>query len=863
MIEDSPPTVPISFSNNFWGLEEKGVTSLLQRMREAKLTCEELKAFYKERISIEDDYSRRLLSLSRRALGSVEVGTLKASLETVRRETEQMSKAHANTSDQLKMELEEPLIAFAAGMRERRKVVQTTIEKLTKAKMAQAVAVQKNKDRFESDCNKINGYIAQQNMVLGRELEKNNSKLEKVQISVTTSRRDYQMSLRNLAETTERWNREWRAACDKFQDLEEERIDFLKSNIWAYTNVLSTVCVNDDEFCENIRLSLEKCDVEQDIVAVVKDRGTGREIPDPPKYINFMEGSYQPERECYCLAQFPRSGNPQFRSSSPQLFANENQTLSKKVFARNNDQRGNVQIENSHSDLAHHDDHHDLSSIPSDQIESIFNSMAIDESSKANLPRDSSKQTIKNWISSATNSSEQPLDILSENKPINRRIPSAELSKYYAVGGENQETPAQNNSSPDIKSKGAWKSPFKRSSKVDTKSTWAEEEIVTKLPSKEYSTQSKQSKKYGFLAHYARSKSAASIRSNNDILDSSLVDDDYNSSPTKEIPVDVKLGQQNDNKDDYDPLQEALSSLRRGASDKYNGIGSINGSIRKNNGRRVPSYSAPTSPSNSSARPNDISAPSHNSPVNKQSQFRPLSVAGKLDTLNREQQMQYPPRTASPQISSINRQLTGKMSSPALGYQTPSPTKEMRPSSRMSQQQVQQHVTQVQGQAYTDSRIQPRLINGRPPSRAEGIYNESPKYMPSNGYAARPPSAFGQSKIPRNPYEAQLRQHRPEEPIYSDRMTQQRQKSKSALDLRAAPQGIELPVRSRDGREVIAHARAMYDYKAQIPEEVSFRKGDFLLVLNMQEDGWWEAEVFGPRSRPQLGLAPSNFCHVL
>lgn len=36
----------------------------------------------------------------------------------------------------------------------------------------------------------------------------------------------------------------------KFQDLEEERIDFLKASLWAFANVASTVCVSDDAVSE-------------------------------------------------------------------------------------------------------------------------------------------------------------------------------------------------------------------------------------------------------------------------------------------------------------------------------------------------------------------------------------------------------------------------------------------------------------------------------------------------------------------------------------------------------------------------------------------------------------------------------------
>lgn len=160
-------------------------------------------------------------------------------------------------------------------------------------------------------------------MVMGQEERKNKAKLEKTQISLATSNQEYENAVKALEETTARWNREWKAAADKFQDLEEERLDFTKSSLWTFANIASTVCVSDDASCEKVRLSLEKVEVERDIMHFIQERGTGQEIPDPPKYINFCRGdldaqSEVSEEEAYSVAQFPRSINPQFRSSSPQ-----------------------------------------------------------------------------------------------------------------------------------------------------------------------------------------------------------------------------------------------------------------------------------------------------------------------------------------------------------------------------------------------------------------------------------------------------------------------------------------------------------------------------------------------------------------
>lgn len=81
---------------------------------------------------------------------------------------------------------------------------------------------------------------------MGQEERKNKAKLEKTQIQMASNSNEYEAAVKTLEETTGRWNKEWKSACDKFQDLEEERLDFTKSSLWTYANIASTVCVSDD-----------------------------------------------------------------------------------------------------------------------------------------------------------------------------------------------------------------------------------------------------------------------------------------------------------------------------------------------------------------------------------------------------------------------------------------------------------------------------------------------------------------------------------------------------------------------------------------------------------------------------------------
>ncbi len=127
---------------------------------------------------------------------------------------ESVGKAHAAIAGQMKSELEEPLAAFAGGIKERRKIVQAGIEKLLRAKTAQTLAVNKARDKYEQDCLKIKGYLAQGHMVMGQEERKNKAKLEKTQLQLSAANSEYEAAVKVLEETTVRWNRDWKAACD-------------------------------------------------------------------------------------------------------------------------------------------------------------------------------------------------------------------------------------------------------------------------------------------------------------------------------------------------------------------------------------------------------------------------------------------------------------------------------------------------------------------------------------------------------------------------------------------------------------------------------------------------------------------------
>lgn len=235
----------------------------------------------------EEQYAKRLASLARFPLGRDEIGELRTALDTLRAETEKQASFHLNVAQHVKNDLEGPTNTLLNRQLQHKKNYQSAIEREFKLKQQQESHVARAREKYESDCMRINSYTAQATIMQGKELEKIQTKLERAQQTVGANEQDFQKFSRILQDTTAKWEQDWKEFCDRCQDIEDERMEFMKDNMWAYANVISTVCVSDDESCERVRLSLEQFEPEKDMENFVFNYGTGNGIPNPPMFINY------------------------------------------------------------------------------------------------------------------------------------------------------------------------------------------------------------------------------------------------------------------------------------------------------------------------------------------------------------------------------------------------------------------------------------------------------------------------------------------------------------------------------------------------------------------------------------------------
>ncbi|KAG8924220.1 hypothetical protein FRC00_005374 [Tulasnella sp. 408] len=259
-------------------------------MRGAARTMTELREFWKERIAIEVEYAKKLAKLAQRPLGRDEIGGFRSALDNLRSETDAQAAQHVTFVHNMKRELEQASSEFISKQNNHKMTFQAAIEKSYKTKQFQERNVEKARRKYEAESALVDSYTVQLSLPQDNIVDDIQTKLERVERDARARRKDCENFTRTLEDTCRRWEGEWKTYCDQCQDLEDERLEFIKDTVWAYANAVSTVCVSDDESCERIRVNLEELDVDTEIDNFVNDYGTGSMISQPVTYVRQGQG---------------------------------------------------------------------------------------------------------------------------------------------------------------------------------------------------------------------------------------------------------------------------------------------------------------------------------------------------------------------------------------------------------------------------------------------------------------------------------------------------------------------------------------------------------------------------------------------
>ena len=287
-----------AFVNQFWGAGDGGFRVIQQRIRSAEATLLALLHFYKERISIEKDYAKRLERLvSANALGAAETGSLKIALDKLQNESEQQAADSRTFVSNVAHHNYEKLSAFENMYRRSAGKLESHMKKVLERKNEHFAQLEQAKEKYRAECSQVKSLTLVCQTTWGRELEKNQARLRRAQGSLDPLRAHYQKAVRQHAASHETWVRDWAAALLALYQLEVERLQMCKLNSFSFCNHVASLCVAWDLAADSARLAIAGVAAPRDIADFARAYGTGSEIWRAPDFVEFLEGRAEPPME--------------------------------------------------------------------------------------------------------------------------------------------------------------------------------------------------------------------------------------------------------------------------------------------------------------------------------------------------------------------------------------------------------------------------------------------------------------------------------------------------------------------------------------------------------------------------------------
>lgn len=171
------------------------------------------------------------------------------SLNVLRRETEVQATSHLELAGRMRDILEEQTAEFYRKQLNHRRTLQATVEKKLKARQQQESFAARAREKYETDLGRINSYTQQLPYATGPDVQRLEQRLARTKETARANEKDFIAFTQAMIELLAEWQAEWKNFCDACHDLEEDRLEFMKDNIWVYANEVSTLCVSDDQVC--------------------------------------------------------------------------------------------------------------------------------------------------------------------------------------------------------------------------------------------------------------------------------------------------------------------------------------------------------------------------------------------------------------------------------------------------------------------------------------------------------------------------------------------------------------------------------------------------------------------------------------
>eukprot|EP00111_Clytia_hemisphaerica_P011793 TCONS_00034645-protein len=274
----------LKFADHFWDDDFNGTIgydTIINHMKDGKKFCDAYTDFLIKRAKLEEDYGRNLIKLGSQADAPNISGTMKTSWESLKRESENIGFCHMELGKRLN-ELVQTVQAFREKQKNERNKIDDKMKRLQKEKRNAYDIVLKSKKLYEQRCKESDSCKREYENKASytpKEEDRLKKNIGKAKTNVENTDSSYQSHVKNLEDSRLRWLLEMEDSCNIFEQMELDRIKFLRNQIWLYTNHGSSLAVEIDEKYESNRKVLENCDEVKDVQLFIQTKCTGTNKP--------------------------------------------------------------------------------------------------------------------------------------------------------------------------------------------------------------------------------------------------------------------------------------------------------------------------------------------------------------------------------------------------------------------------------------------------------------------------------------------------------------------------------------------------------------------------------------------------------